>query len=42
MFLLQNFYSLRYYAFLTLILTPNFSSPVLEENAVGVRIQFPT
>ena len=28
--------------FLTLILTPNFSSPILEENAVGVRIQFPT
>ena len=28
--------------FLPLILTPSFSSPVVEENAVGVRIQFPT
>ena len=28
--------------FLTLILTPSFSSPILEGNAVGVRIQFPT
>ena len=27
---------------LTLILTPSFSSPILEGNAVGVRIQFPT
>ena len=28
--------------FLTLTLTPSFSSPILEESAVGVRIQFPT
>ena len=28
--------------FLTLILTPSFSSPIFEGNAVGVRIQFPT
>ena len=28
--------------FLTLILTPSFSNPILEGNAVGVRIQFPT
>ena len=27
--------------FLTFIFTPSFSSPILEGNAVGVRIQFP-
>ena len=34
---LQGFYLVYSVMFLTLILTPSFNSPILEENAVGVR-----